>query len=180
MANFEVFFHMMTAENGFNHQSFSASIDNYTSLDDLYKIIIPSFCNLDDTKDENITSTSVCHLLVAETTDAYLNLANNNNNYSDDGQPLFLTICVTAIDKLRRSVGVKTNLLKSFESHLKAIISAGTYEICNPLQMTNIIQPEDQGIMSLNATANVFKIFQGVLRYHKTVINIFNDKEISY
>jgi len=159
-----------------------------SNISDPHKVIVPtykSFRNLDDNDRHYNLNGNLYNLLVAETSDLYLKLAHNNNNYNDDEQPLFLTICVTAIDKLGRSVGAKTNLFKSLESELKEIIDREIYEICNSFQqqmiannqMMNLIEAEDQSIMLFNATQNVFKIFMRVLSNHKTVFNAFKQSE---
>ena len=163
---------------------------NQTSLQDPYKIIIPtykSFRNLDDVKDDTLVDPDIFgniqHLLVAETSDEYLKLAHNNNNYNDDEQPLFLTICVTAIAKLGRSVGAKTNLFKSLDVELKEIIDREIYQICNSYQQQMIqsnqsmIERYDQSILLQNAAQNVFKIFLRVLQNQKTVISVFKQSE---
>ena len=103
------------------------------------------------------------HLLVAETSEEYLRLQASPSVHS---QRLLLTICVTAIDKLGRSPGARTDLPVS--SHFQQ--SSGYH---------GSAEPEEQSAMLLAATLNILKLLQRVLVNHKTVIGVFDSVDRS-
>lgn len=156
------------------------------------KVIIPTYKHFRSIQEHNTGSSTPINssnstiiafeyqLLTHEINDRYLQYFNYNKS-------LFITICVSAINKLGRSIGARGQLFRNLKKELQSVIKRemqlmlnAQMEYYHRMYAADNEMNDDQSQLLLDVCLNIFKIFVKILGNHSIVIKVFQQTRNPY